>query len=89
MKFKVNRLEKSLIKDLDLLTSKQISARFGLRNPRDAIMKLRRRGYVIVLDSITNSKNKVKRKYFYSTATEDTRGLIALGYLAKSAGYAV
>lgn len=89
MTFKVDRVENALIKNRDQLTAKQICNRFGLKNPRDAIMKIRRRGYVITSYPYINSKNKFKNRYAYSTAVDDTRDLIALGYIAKSMGYVV
>ena len=83
---KVNRVQTALVKDREQLTAKQIAARFGLANPRDAIYKIRRRGYVVNLNTHTDTSNRVKQKYAYSTAVADARELISAGYKAKAYG---
>ena len=45
------------------LTAKQIKARFGLANPRDAVYTLRNEGYNIELVESTDTKNRTTRKY--------------------------
>jgi len=45
------------------LTTKQISHRYNLANPRDAVYKARNNGFVIKLDEEVNSKGKLMRKY--------------------------
>lgn len=65
------------------LTSKQISARFGVANPRSAIHTLRTEGYPIYLNKHKDSKGRVTHKYRLGTPT---RRVIAAGYKALSAG---
>lgn len=45
------------------LTAKQITARYGLANPRDAVYTLRNEGYNIELVESTDTKNRTTRKY--------------------------
>lgn len=81
---KVNRVQEALVKNREALTSKQISARFGLANPRDAIYTIRRRGYIINLNQHIDNSNRTKNKYNYTTNVNDTRALIAAGYKAQT-----
>lgn len=48
------------------LTSKQISARYKVVNPRDLVYKLRQESWTINLIERTNSKGVVRRKYSMS-----------------------
>lgn len=50
------------------LTTKQISARYGLANPRDAIYTLRNEGYSINLVETVDAKGRTSRKYQMSNA---------------------
>lgn len=45
------------------LTSKQITARYGLANPRDAVYTLRNEGYNIDLVEKSDTKGRTSRKY--------------------------
>lgn len=47
------------------LTSKQISSRFGIANPYDAIYSLRNAGYNIVMTKVTSKNGTVTNKYSY------------------------
>lgn len=62
-------------KNGDHLTSKQIAARFGLKNPTAAIHELRTEGYSIYFNS-----RKTKASYF--SMGKPTRELVAAGYKA-------
>jgi len=57
------------------LTSRQIAARFGLKNPTAAITALRQEGY-----SIYFNRRKTKESYFKMGAP--TREVVAAGYRA-------
>lgn len=57
------------------LTSRQIAARFGLKNPTAAITALRQDGYSIFF-------NRRKTKESYYKMGRPTRELIAAGYRA-------
>lgn len=58
----VNRLHNALISGEEL-TSKQISSRFGLSNPRDAVYTLRQNGYPVSLVERKDTSGRVKLKY--------------------------
>ena len=58
------------------LTSKQISARFGAGNPQAVIKSLRFKGFTIYLNTHSDSKGRVTRKYRLGTAS---REVIAAG----------
>lgn len=47
----------------EALTAKQISARFGLSNPRDAVYSIRQNGFAVALVEHVDTKGRVKRKY--------------------------
>jgi hypothetical protein len=59
---KVSRVLNALSKGQEL-SAKQISSRFGLANPHDAIYKLREKGYSVDLYEYTDSRNKITYKY--------------------------
>lgn len=61
------------------LTSKQIAARFGAGNPQAVIQSLRFKGFPIYLNTHSDSKGRVTRKYRLGTAS---REVIAAGYQA-------
>lgn len=58
----VNRLFEAL-NNGEELTAKQISSRFGLANPRDAIYTLRQNGYAVSLVERKDSNGRTKLKY--------------------------
>lgn len=45
------------------MTGKQIAARYGLANPREAVRKIREWGYNIELTSHADTKGRVTNKY--------------------------
>lgn len=45
------------------LTAKQIASRFRAGNPYELVRTLRNEGCVIILETSTNSKRQVRRKY--------------------------
>tara|TARA_B100000614_G_C14328333_1_gene403566 strand:- start:177 stop:491 length:315 start_codon:yes stop_codon:yes gene_type:complete len=61
------------------LTSKQIAARFGAGNPQAVIQSLRFKGFPIYLNTHTDTKGRVTKKYRLGTAS---REVIAAGYQA-------
>ena len=61
------------------ITAKQITARFGVANPRATISALRSEGYPIYLNKHTDSKGRVTNKYRLGTPS---RKVIAAGYKA-------
>ena len=58
-------------------TSAQISARFGVANPTAAINDLRRDGYPIYANEVTNSLGETYTKYRLG---KPTRQMIAAGF---------
>ena len=61
------------------LTAKQITARFGIANPRATVSSLRMQGYPIYLNDRKDTKGRVTSKYTLGTPT---RRVIAAGYKA-------
>lgn len=61
------------------LTAKQISARFGVANPRATIHTLRMEGFPIYLNKRVDTKGRAKMKYRLGTPT---RRVIAAGIAA-------
>jgi len=49
------------------LTSKQISSRFGISNPRDAVHSIRQKGYPVNLIETVDTKGRIKHKYSMNT----------------------
>ena len=64
------------------ITAKQISNRFGLSNPHEAIRSLRAEGFSIYANARSNSKGDVKSFYRLGTPT---RAVVAAGYAARGA----
>ena len=61
------------------LTAKQITARYGVANPRAVISSLRMQGYPVYLNKRTNSLGETYSKYRLGTAP---RAVVAAGYQA-------
>lgn len=80
---KVDRVYEALVVKGEQLTAKQISARYNVANPYDAIYKLRMEGYPIYLNRHVDSKGRVTQKYRFGTPS---RELVAAGYKAKAMG---
>ena len=74
---------KALVEKGEQLTAKQISARYGIANPHDAIYQLRMKGYSIYLNKRKDTKGRVTYKYRFGTPS---RKVIAAGYKALAAG---
>jgi len=70
----------------EALTAKQITARYGLANPRAAISALRMEGYPIYLNSRKDTKGRTTKWYRMGTPT---RRVIAAGYKALAMGIVV
>ena len=66
------------------LTAKQITARYGVANPRAVISSLRMQGYPVFLNQRTNSFGETNSKYRLGTAP---RSVVAAGYQALAAGF--
>lgn len=64
------------------LTAKQISARFGVKNPYEVVRSLRADGFSIYANERTNSKGQTKSFYRMGTPT---RAVVAAGYAALGA----
>ena len=64
------------------LTAKQITARYGVANPRAVISSLRMQGYPVFLNQRTNSLGETYSKYRLGTAP---RSVVAAGYQALAA----
>jgi hypothetical protein len=58
------------------LTAKQITARYGVANPRAVISSLRMQGYPVFLNQRTNSFGETYSKYRLGTAP---RSVVAAG----------
>ena len=67
------------LKSGDELTAKQITARYGVANPRAVISSLRMQGYPVFLNQRTNSLGETYSKYRLGTAP---RSVVAAGYQA-------
>ena len=59
------------------LTSKQITARFGVANPTALANTLRKTGYAIYSNARTNSKGETRNFYRLGTPS---RAVVAAGY---------
>ncbi len=80
---KTEMLFESLVGRGEELTAAQITARYGIANPHDAVYQIRRMGYAIYLNERKNSKGETVSKY---RAGKPSRSLIAAGYRALAAG---
>jgi hypothetical protein len=80
---KVDRVYEALVVNGEQLTAKQISARYNVANPYDAIYQLRMDGYPIYLNRHVDSKGRVTQKYRFGAPS---RKIIAAGYKAKAMG---
>ena len=61
------------------LSSAQLSSQFGAGNPQAVIQSLRFKGFPIYLNTHTDTKGRVTKKYRLGTAS---REVIAAGYQA-------
>ena len=61
------------------LTAKQITARYGVKNPRALVSGLRMKGYSIYLNKRTNGFGETYSKYRLGTPT---RTVVAAGFQA-------
>lgn len=77
------KLYQSLVNG-ETLTSKQIRSRFGIKNPRDAVYRLRHiHGVVVDSNQEVNSKGVLRHKYALGNPSPK---LIAAGYRAMTFG---
>ena len=76
-----NRILEALMSGEEL-TTKQISARFGVVSARGAIHTLRSEGFPIYLNKHTDTKGRVTNKYRLGKAS---RKVVAAGYAALGA----
>ena len=65
------------------LTAKQITARFGVKNPTATISDIRFAGFAVYANQHTDTKGRVSTKYRLGTPS---RELVAAGYKAMSLG---
>lgn len=64
------------------LTGKQLTARFGVGNPRATVSALRMKGYAIYLNKHKDTKGRITMKYRLGTPT---KRVVAAGYKALAA----
>ena len=80
------RVENALVNGAEL-TAKQITARYGVKNVRAVVTKLRNEGYPIYLNKRTSTfDGQVYSKYRMGTAS---KAVVAAGYQALRAGATV
>ena len=65
MSNQAQRVYEALVTKREMLTAKQIRSRFNIANPYDAVYQLREAGVEISQGSFTDTKGRVKNKYFY------------------------
>lgn len=65
------------------LTAKQISSRFGVKNPTATISDIRLNGFAVYANQHKDTKGRVTTKYRLGTPS---RELVAAGYRAMSLG---
>ena len=70
------------LKDGQQMTAKQITARFGAKNPRAVIQNIRFDGFPVYLNKRTNAKGVTKGFYRLGTPT---KSVVAAGYKALAA----
>lgn len=68
------------------LTAKQISARFGVKNPTATISDIRLSGFAVYANQHKDTKGRVTTKYRLGTPS---RAIVAAGYRAMALGIAV
>jgi hypothetical protein len=83
MSTQFEKLHTALVLNGENLTAKQISARYNIANPHDAVYQLRMEGYSIYCNKHTDTKGRVTNKYSFGTPS---RKVIAAGYKALAAG---
>lgn len=59
----IEKVRTALVDKGMALTSKQISTRFGVANPRDVIYRLRNSGLKVTLKTFTAKNGKTTQKY--------------------------
>jgi predicted ArsR family transcriptional regulator len=67
------------------LTAKQITARFGVKNPTATISDIRLSGFAVYANQHTDTKGRVTTKYRLGTPS---REIVAAGYRAMALGIA-
>ena len=67
------------------LTAKQISARFGVKNPTATISDIRFSGYAVYANPSKDTKGRVTTKYRIG---KPSRAIVAAGYRAMALGLA-
>jgi predicted transcriptional regulator len=65
------------LKNGENLTARQITARFGLANPRAAVSSLRFKGYAVYLNDHKTAKGEISKKYRIG---RPSREIVAAGY---------
>jgi hypothetical protein len=83
MSTQFEKLHTALVLNGEKLTAKQISARYNIANPHDAVYQLRMEGYSIYCNKHTDTKGRVTNKYSFGTPSHK---VIAAGYKALAAG---
>ena len=71
------------LKDGQKLTAKQISARFGVKNPTATVSDLRFSGFAVYANKHTDTKGRTSTKYRLG---RPSREVVAAGYKAMALG---
>ena len=80
---KVDKVFKAIVNNGEVLTAKQISARYNVANPYDTVYTLRMEGHPINCNKHIDTKGRVSYKYSYGQAPQE---VIAAGYKAIAMG---
>lgn len=83
---KQGRLFKALVIDGESLTQRQITKRFGIKNPRATISDIRDRGYAIYANRRLDDNHVEVTEYAHG---QPSRKMVALAYKAMRAGFTV
>lgn len=78
----LDKLVNTLVNKGETLTPKQISSRFGLANPHDAIYQLRSEGYSIYSNIRKNSRGETVVQYRYG---KPSRKMVAAAFAKHGA----
>lgn len=77
----IDRVYNAIVLKGQKLTAKQIASRYNVANPRDTVYTLRNEGYPIEINTYTDSKGRVTRKY---SCEAPPRELVSAGLKAIS-----
>ena len=78
----LTKLANAFVNDGAVLTAKQISSRYGLANPHDAVYQLRSEGYSIYTNTRKNSRGETVIQYRYG---RPSRKMVAAAFAKHGA----